>query len=319
MAAEQGCRSAVIFGNAHEDPAPETAAPAPAGPGSASALPGPVPRPALRQRLASIALAAGMELCGAGCMGFANVGYGLRAMGYVEPEPLPAGPVALVTHSGSVFSALLRTRRAFGFTLAVSSGQELVTAAPSYLSYALDQPETKVLALVLEAMREPGHAPRRADRRGTARSAGRPADRGQLGQRPGHGRRAFRGAGGLGRRLGGAGPCLRPAPGRRPGRDGRHSRAVLAPDQPPRSSHRRAADADAEAARRGRGIATVHDSGLERAHAADVADELGVPFATISETTRAGSRTCSTPACCPPTRSTSGEPAPAPGSCSPTR
>ncbi len=96
-----------------------------------------------------------MELCGAGCMGFANVTHGLRAMGYVEPDPLPAGPVALVTHSGSVFSALLRTRRAFGFTLAVSSGQELVTAAPSYLEYALSQPETKVLALVLEAIREP--------------------------------------------------------------------------------------------------------------------------------------------------------------------
>ena len=37
----------------------------------------------------------------------------------------------------------------------------------------------------------------------------------------------------------------------------------------------------------GAGIATVHDSGLERAHAVDVADEVGVPFAAISETTRA--------------------------------
>jgi acyl-CoA synthetase (NDP forming) len=35
------------------------------------------------------------------------------------------------------------------------------------------------------------------------------------------------------------------------------------------------------------GIATVHDSGLERAHMADVADELGVPFAEISAATTA--------------------------------
>ncbi len=35
------------------------------------------------------------------------------------------------------------------------------------------------------------------------------------------------------------------------------------------------------------GIATVHDSGLERAHVADVADELGVPFAAISPETTA--------------------------------
>ena len=57
-----------------------------------------------------------MALCGAGCMGFVNVSHGLRALGYTEPDPLPAGPVALVTHSGSVFSALLRARRGFGFT-----------------------------------------------------------------------------------------------------------------------------------------------------------------------------------------------------------
>ena len=35
------------------------------------------------------------------------------------------------------------------------------------------------------------------------------------------------------------------------------------------------------------GIATVHDSGLERAHAADLAEDVGVPFAAISETTKA--------------------------------
>ena len=85
-----------------------------------------------------------MAVCGAGCMGFVNVARGLRAIGYTEPDPLPAGPVALVTHSGSVFSALLRTRRAFGFTLAVSSGQELVTPAAAYARYALTLPETKV-------------------------------------------------------------------------------------------------------------------------------------------------------------------------------
>ena len=35
------------------------------------------------------------------------------------------------------------------------------------------------------------------------------------------------------------------------------------------------------------GIATVHDSGLERAHAADLAEQLGVPFAQLSDVTRA--------------------------------
>src|SRR5262249_5562527 len=48
------------------------------------------------------------------------------------------------------------TRRALGYTVAVSSGQELVTTAAQYARYALDLPQTRVLALVLEAMRDTG-------------------------------------------------------------------------------------------------------------------------------------------------------------------
>ena len=86
-AAGRGDRSAVIFGSAFDVPGQP---------------------PGLRSRLSSIAGTAGMALCGAGCMGFVNLARGLRAVGYVEPEQLPAGPVALVTHSGSVFSTILR-------------------------------------------------------------------------------------------------------------------------------------------------------------------------------------------------------------------
>ena len=137
-AAAGGARSAVIFGSAVEL--------------CNGALPN--SGPGLRDRITAIARGAGMAVCGAGCMGFVNVARGLRAIGYMEPDPVTAGPVALVTHSGSVFSALLRTRRAFGFTLAVSSGQELVTPAAAYARYALTLPETKILALVLEAIRD---------------------------------------------------------------------------------------------------------------------------------------------------------------------
>src|SRR5580698_63685 len=59
LAAGHGARSAVIFGSAHE----------PAGAGDG---------PTLRERLAAIATGAGMQLCGAGCMGFINVSRGLR-------------------------------------------------------------------------------------------------------------------------------------------------------------------------------------------------------------------------------------------------
>jgi acyl-CoA synthetase (NDP forming) len=133
-AAARGDRSAVIFGNAYEPVVDGV--------------------PSLRQRLASTAREAGMALCGGGCMGFVNLVAGIRAIGYVEPDPLPAGPVGLVTHSGSVFSAMLRARRGIGYTVAVSSGQELVTTTAAYLDYALSLPQTEVLALVVETMRD---------------------------------------------------------------------------------------------------------------------------------------------------------------------
>ena len=236
-----------------------------------------------------------MPVCGAGCMGFVNVARGLRAIGYTEPDPLPAGPVALVTHSGSVFSALLRTRRAFGFTVAVSSGQELVTPAAAYARYALTLPETKVLALVLEAIRD-GALLRAvladaADRdvpvvllaAGTS-AASRSlvaAHSGALAAGDGAWQ-ALAAAHGVhrvgdlaeladtlelfcaGRRWGGAGAHRRPRPQPRRGRP-----------TPP----------DRRAARPG-GVATVHDSGFERAHVADVAASVGVPFAQLTDQTR---------------------------------
>ncbi|HET9895234.1 MAG TPA: acetate--CoA ligase family protein [Streptosporangiaceae bacterium] len=275
LAAQVGGKSAVIFGSppaASAAPASRIPRPQPSRPGA---------QPPLRQRLVSIAQSAGMELCGAGCMGFANVARGLRAMGYIEPDPLPAGPVALVTHSGSVFSALLRTRRAFGFTLAVSSGQEIVTAAPSYLEYALTQPGTKMLALVLEAIRQPA-----ALRRVLARAAGRdlPVILLTAGNSPSGQAMVAAHSGALAGSDAGWEALCRAY--------GMHRVADLAEladalELFTLATRRRPAAVRAARGGAGRGLATVHDSGLERAHAADIAHEAGVPYAEISPETKA--------------------------------
>ena len=136
-----------------------------------------------------------MALCGAGCMGFVNNALGVRALGYLEPDPLPDGGVSLVTHSGSAFSTLLRARRGFGFRLAVSSGQELVTDTADYVDYALDDPETRIVGLLLET---PRAVPRlrqvAAARRGAGRARGDP-DRRRFAARAGHGGRTLGRAG----------------------------------------------------------------------------------------------------------------------------
>jgi acetate---CoA ligase (ADP-forming) len=314
-AARRGDRSAVLFGSAHELPGQ------PAGQA----------QPTLRARLAATARGAGMAVCGAGCMGFVNVIHGLRAVGYVEPDPLPRGPVALITHSGSVFSALLRTRRPLGFTVAVSSGQELVTTAAQYAEYALSLPDTRVLALVLEAIREPD---RLRAVLATARQRGIPVVMLTAGRSAG-GRALVSAHSGALATADGGWEALAAAYGvhrvgdlaemadtlelfaltgqGRPGRANRgaqvsgptslsprglgpadpNSPATSAPDSGPSpgdpatptpsiTSHISLSDPTMRT-----GIATVHDSGLERAHVADVADELGVPFAAISPATTA--------------------------------
>ena len=226
--------------------------------------------PRLRQRIASIAKDAGLPLCGAGCMGFVNAARGLRAIGYAEPDPVRRGPVALVTHSGSVFSALLRCRRALGFSVAVSSGQELVTPAAAYARYALGLPETRVLALVLEAIRD---AP--ALREVLAAAANRdvpvvllPAGSSATGRSMVAAHSGALAAGD------GAWQALASAYG-----------AHLVGDLAELADTLELFCAGRRAPAAATGLATVHDSGFERAHAADVAAAAGVEFAPLTAAT----------------------------------
>jgi acetate---CoA ligase (ADP-forming) len=243
LAARTKARSAVIFGNAFD----------------ADGTTG------LRGRLAGIATAADMAVCGAACMGFVNVARGLRAVGYVEPDPVQAGPVALITHSGSVFSTLLRARRGFGFSLAVSSGQELVTTAAAYARYALDLAETRVLGLVLEAIRDAAGLRAALE---TALAADVPVVLLSVGLSQA-GKHLVSAHSGALAAADGAWEALAAAYGVHRVRDLAELADTLELFASGRQCHSTT------------GIATVHDSGLERAHVADLAAELGVPFAPI--------------------------------------
>jgi acyl-CoA synthetase (NDP forming) len=258
LAARTKVRSAIIFGNAFD----------------ADGATG------LRGRLAAIATDAGMALCGAGCMGFVNVARGLRAVGYVEPDPVPAGPVALITHSGSVFSTMLRAHRGFGFSVVVSSGQELVTTAGAYAQYALQLNETRVLALVLEAIRDPAEL---RTALGTALTTDVPVVLLGVGLSQ-TGKSLVSAHSGALAAGDGAWEALAGAYGLHRVRD----LAELADTLELFSVGQHGAGRRCARNNNGRdnqGIATVHDSGLERAHVADLAAELGVPFAPLGRAT----------------------------------
>jgi acetate---CoA ligase (ADP-forming) len=212
----------------------------------------------------------GLALCGAGCMGFINPVAGVRALGYLERDSFSPGSIALVTHSGSLFSAMLRTHRRLDYALAVSSGQELGLTAGDYLCWALEQEETRVVGLFLETIRDAESL-----RRGLGLALERDVPVVAL----------TVGSSSAGRALVTA-----------------HSGAIAGDDagwEALFASYgvHRVRDIEElvdtlelfsvgrRLRRRSAGIATVHDSGAERTLVADVGEAEGVPFAPLADDT----------------------------------
>jgi acetate---CoA ligase (ADP-forming) len=247
-AAAVGARSAVVYASGYEAPSAD--------------------RPPLVERLAAVARDAGMAVCGGNCMGFWNLDAGVRALGYQENDVPPRGPVTFVSHSGSAFSALLRNHRGIGFNLVVSAGQEYVTTMADYLDFALDQPTTRVAALLLETVRD---AP--SFRAALARAA--EADVPVVALKVGRSSR--------GRRM------VAAHSGALAGEDGAYEALFDA------YGVLRVDDLDelfdtvellAAGRRAGPGaVATVHDSGAERALAVDVAEAVGMPYGPLQPQT----------------------------------
>src|SRR5215216_4128716 len=200
-------------------------------------------------------------------MGFFNLEQSLRVCGYPEPAELPAGPVAVVSHSGSVFSALLHNDRGLRFNLVVSAGNELVTSA-AYLDHALELPSTRVVALFLETVREPA-----AFRAALAKAAARAIP--VVALKVGQGRAAR--------------AMVAAHSGALAVEDGAYQALFDAYGVSRVATLDELADTcELLAGRRAHpgGLAAIHDSGGERAHLLDVAERLRVPLAEISGATR---------------------------------
>ena len=248
LAGANGVRAAVIFASCVEEDPHE--------------------RP-LAQRLTAIADANGMALCGGSCMGFLNLESNLRALAYPEREDLQPGSITWLSHSGSVFTALLHNQRGLRFNLAVSSGMELTTTVADYLRYSLELESTRLVAMFLETVRDP-----EGFREGLCLANERDV----------------------------------PVVVLKIGREERsrelvvaHSGALAGADGAYEALFReygviRVANLDEmadtlelfSAGRRAPagGLSAVHDSGGERAHLIDVAVEVGTPLAEISDATK---------------------------------
>lgn len=250
-AVKAGARSVVTFSSLYEAEPPE--------PGM----------PLLAERVATIARDAGIAMCGGNGMGFLNLEANLRATGFATPDHIRRGHVAFVSHSGSAFAALAFNDRGIGFNVIVSSGQELVTDVADYVEHALGLASTRVIALLIETVRRPG-----AFREALAHAADR--DVPVIALKVGRTERsksmvtahsgALAGEDGAYEALFDAYGVLRVA-----------TLDEMADAMELFSSPRRVTT--------GGGIASIHDSGGERALLVDLAADLGVPFARISDAT----------------------------------
>jgi acetate---CoA ligase (ADP-forming) len=110
---------------------------------------------ALTDEVAAIGRSTGMAVCGGNCMGFINLIDGFQATGMpFRSLSLPSG-VSLISHSGSTWSGLVGNQRKIGFDFAISAGQELVTNVADYVSFLVDKTDTRVIACVIETLRDP--------------------------------------------------------------------------------------------------------------------------------------------------------------------
>ena len=249
-AADAGAASAAIFASGYEEP-----------------LEG---GPPLTERLATIARGAGMAVCGGNGMGFANLEKRVRALGFYEPKDVKTGGVTFLSHSGSAFSAVLHNDRGLGLNLAVSAGQELVTTVAEYMVYALGLDSTRVIGLFIETIRDPA-AFRVAMRRAHARDV--PVVALKVGRED------------LTRKM------VAAHSGALAGEDGAYEALFEADGVLRVESLDELADTLAlfTSGRRAGpgGLASVHDSGGERALLVDSAASVGVSIARISEATTA--------------------------------
>jgi acyl-CoA synthetase (NDP forming) len=112
--------------------------------------------PLLRERVAAKVDASGLLVCGANGMGFYNFAGGIWVCGFdTRNNHARGGNVTLISHSGSGMSGIVDCEERIDFNLAVSTGQELSVTMDQYMDYALEQPETRVIGLFMEAARNP--------------------------------------------------------------------------------------------------------------------------------------------------------------------
>ncbi len=110
---------------------------------------------ARQDELAQLAKTLGIHVIGPNCNGIycahARLGLGFNSG---HGLAIPTGDVAIISHSGALFDVFARRLMSFGGGLSffVSAGNEADLSMLDYLDYAIDDPDTRVIALVMDGI-----------------------------------------------------------------------------------------------------------------------------------------------------------------------
>ena len=143
-------------------------------------------RGAERQRkLLETARALGVRLLGPNSMGVVNIsdGLALTVNAILEMESLPAGGASIVSQSGTMLGTMLSrgAARGLGFAKLVSVGNEADLGVGELVELLAADPDTRVILLFLETIRNPGVLASAARK---AHAAGKPVVAYKLGRSP---------------------------------------------------------------------------------------------------------------------------------------
>ncbi|MDE0028184.1 MAG: acetate--CoA ligase family protein [Deltaproteobacteria bacterium] len=109
-----------------------------------------------QEELQRLAAGGGMAVTGPCCMGVASLKYGFANSYFSIPEDAEPGGVSLISQSGGLTNAVteLGASRNIGFNYIISSGNEAVVEMADYIEYMADDPETQVIACLMEGAKD---------------------------------------------------------------------------------------------------------------------------------------------------------------------
>jgi acyl-CoA synthetase (NDP forming) len=136
-----------------------------------------------QRRLVERAGALGVRLLGPNSMGVVDLrrGLALTVNAILEADSLPAGDASIVSQSGTMLGTVLSrgAARGLGFAKLVSVGNECDLGVGELVELLVEDPDTRVILLFLETIRDPGRLARAARR---AHAAGKPVVAYKLGR-----------------------------------------------------------------------------------------------------------------------------------------